>query len=214
MVWSEQWGAIGKTALDAENTRSPVRMSGTGKRTGGVPISRGHLYWILSNPSAALTGRRQDAGSVVRIPALRPLHLMVRETEFCGLRLAGDFSRRTSENGGNSVRRPRHASLTDRNCEGFCRPGNRVGLPVLYGGRSARRVNADSGSSRTQLIHPTPSGAANPPCRPRKALSPRFGLSISWAGKRNFVGRDWRAISGAECGRTAGIRFADRESPH
>jgi len=39
-----------KTALDAENLRSPVRMSGTGRRTGGVPISRGHLYWILSNP--------------------------------------------------------------------------------------------------------------------------------------------------------------------
>ncbi len=39
-----------KTALDAENIRSPVRISGTGKRTGGVPISRGHLYWILSNP--------------------------------------------------------------------------------------------------------------------------------------------------------------------
>src|SRR5271166_3786599 len=67
--------------------------------------------------------------------------------------------------------------------------------------------------SRTQLIHPTPSGAANPPCRPRKALSPRFGLSFSWAGKRNLAGRDWRAISGAECGRTAGIRFADRDTP-
>ena len=53
--------------------------------------------------------------------------------------------------------------------------------------------------------------AANPPCRHRKALSLCFGLSISWSGKRNFVGRDWRAISGAECGRTAGIRFADRE---
>ena len=63
-----------------------------------------------------------------------PLHLVVRETEFCGQRLAGDFSRRMRENGRNSVRRPRHASLTDRNCEGFCRPGNRVGLPVLYGG--------------------------------------------------------------------------------
>ena len=46
------------------------------------------------------------------------------------------------------------------------------------------------------------------------ALSPRFGLSISWSGKRNFVGRDWRAISAAECGRTAGIRFADRDTPH
>ena len=67
-------------------------------------------------------------------PPLRPLHLVVRETEFCGQRLAGDFSRRMRENGRNSVRRPRHASLTERNCEGFCRPGNRVGLPVLYGG--------------------------------------------------------------------------------
>ena len=55
-------------------------------------------------------------------PPLRPLHLVVRETEFCGQRLAGDFSRRMRENGRNSVRRPRHASLTDRNCEGFCRP--------------------------------------------------------------------------------------------
>ena len=45
-----------------------------------------------------------------------------------------------------------------------------------------------------------------------KALSPRFGLSISWSGKRNFVGRDWRAISAAECGRTAkfGSRAATR----
>ena len=49
-------------------------------------------------------------------PPLRPLHLVVRETEFCGQRLAGDFSRRMRENGRNSVRRPRHASLTDRNC--------------------------------------------------------------------------------------------------
>jgi site-specific DNA recombinase len=39
-----------KTALDAENVRSPVRTSRTGRRTGGAPISRGHLYWILSNP--------------------------------------------------------------------------------------------------------------------------------------------------------------------
>ena len=67
-------------------------------------------------------------------PPLRPLHLVVRETEFCGLRLAGEFRRRTRENGGNSARRPRHASLTDRNCEGFRRPGNRGGLPGLHGG--------------------------------------------------------------------------------
>ena len=42
----------------------------------------------------------------------------------------GRFRRRTRENGRNSVRRPRHAALSDRNCEGFCVPGNRVGLPT------------------------------------------------------------------------------------
>jgi len=65
---------------------------------------------------------------------LRPLHLVGRETEFCGQRLAGDFRRRMRENGRNSVRRPRIASLTDRNCEGFSPPGNRVGLIGLPGG--------------------------------------------------------------------------------
>jgi len=39
-----------KAALDAENVRSPSRMSRSGRTTGGVLISRGHLYWILSNP--------------------------------------------------------------------------------------------------------------------------------------------------------------------
>ena len=51
-----------KTALDAENIRSPIRMSGTGKRTGGVPISRGHLYWILSNP--IYVGRLRHKGQI------------------------------------------------------------------------------------------------------------------------------------------------------
>ena len=51
-----------KTALDSENIRSPVRMSGTGKRTGGVPISRGHLYWILSNP--IYVGRLRHKGQI------------------------------------------------------------------------------------------------------------------------------------------------------
>ena len=46
-------------------------------------------------------------------PPLRPLHLVGRETEFCGQRLAGDFRRRMRENGRNSVRRPRHR-LTNR----------------------------------------------------------------------------------------------------
>ena len=39
-----------KAALDTENVRSPSRMSKSGRTTGGVLISRGHLYWILSNP--------------------------------------------------------------------------------------------------------------------------------------------------------------------
>ncbi len=39
-----------KAALDRENVRLPVRTDGTGKRTGGGLISRGHLYKILSNP--------------------------------------------------------------------------------------------------------------------------------------------------------------------
>ena len=39
-----------KAALDTENVRSPSRMSRSGRTTGGVLISRGHLYWILSNP--------------------------------------------------------------------------------------------------------------------------------------------------------------------
>ena len=34
-----------------------------------------------------------------------------------------------------------YASLTRRNCEGFCLPGNRPGLPVLHGG--ARRNRTD-----------------------------------------------------------------------
>ena len=51
-----------KTALDAENVRSPVRMSRTGRRTGGAPISRGHLYWILSNP--IYVGRLRHKGQI------------------------------------------------------------------------------------------------------------------------------------------------------
>ncbi len=71
------------------------------------------------------------------LPPIPPL----RETEFCGLRLAGEFRGRTRENGRNSVRRPRPASLTDRNCEGFCPPGNRVGLQGLHGGGCRNRTD-------------------------------------------------------------------------
>jgi site-specific DNA recombinase len=39
-----------KIALDAEKVRLPGRIAGTGRAIGGGLISRGHIYWILSNP--------------------------------------------------------------------------------------------------------------------------------------------------------------------
>jgi site-specific DNA recombinase len=39
-----------KIVLDAENVRLPVRICGTGRAGGGGLMSRGHIYWILSNP--------------------------------------------------------------------------------------------------------------------------------------------------------------------
>ena len=51
-----------KEALDAEGVASPVRMTGTGNRTGGTSMSRGHLYWILSNP--IYVGRLRHKGRI------------------------------------------------------------------------------------------------------------------------------------------------------
>ena len=51
-----------RDALDAEGVASPIRTSRTGKRTGGASISRGHLYWILSNP--IYIGRLRHKGRV------------------------------------------------------------------------------------------------------------------------------------------------------
>ena len=39
-----------KAALDAEGIVSPARVAGSGRASGGRRLSRGHLYWILSNP--------------------------------------------------------------------------------------------------------------------------------------------------------------------
>ena len=38
-------------------------------------------------------------------------------------------------------------NLTDRNCEGFCRPGNRVGLPGLDGGGRSPAEPVSGGAS-------------------------------------------------------------------
>ena len=39
-----------KQHLDAEGFRLPVRIDGAGRSTGGSPLSRGHIYKILTNP--------------------------------------------------------------------------------------------------------------------------------------------------------------------
>jgi site-specific DNA recombinase len=51
-----------KAALDTENTRLPVRVVGTGRSRGGGLISRGHIYWILSNP--IYVGRLRHKGQL------------------------------------------------------------------------------------------------------------------------------------------------------
>ena len=68
-------------------------------------------------------------------------------------------------------------------------------------------ARADSGSSRTRLIHAVFDSLLTL-CWGARCFGPT--ASIVQPGKRNFAGRDWPAILGADHGRTAGIRFADR----
>ena len=79
------------------------------------------------------------------------------------------------ENGRNSVRRPRIASLTDRNCEGFCRPGNRVGLMGLHGGGCRDRTDGHRSLASLQ------NEAARRGFSARNGLSQRMSKSL--AGK-------------------------------
>ena len=63
---SAAWCAS-KTVLDAENLRSPVRMSKTGRRTGGGLMSRGHACYAIAGATAGLARRRQgSAGGLVK----------------------------------------------------------------------------------------------------------------------------------------------------
>src|SRR5271157_1002464 len=122
---------------DSDFTRLASRLREQGADVYGFGMQKTpESFWCRLTRSLADFAKLVEPFDIIEgaQPLLRPLHLVVREMEFCGQRLAGDFSRRTRENGRNSVRRPRHASLTDRNCEGFCRPGNRPGLSGLYGG--------------------------------------------------------------------------------
>ena len=98
-----------------------------GSRDGGSASAR-VLHQAPDRPSDALVramGRHRTVGAgsgSSRTPLIHPASFRaprillvvigrrsasasVRETEFCGLRLAGEFRRRTRENGGNSVRR-------------------------------------------------------------------------------------------------------------
>ena len=63
-----------KIVLDAENVRLPIRIVGTGKTTGGGLISRGHIYWILSNRSMSdgfATRGRSTTACTARSSTLR-----------------------------------------------------------------------------------------------------------------------------------------------
>src|SRR5271166_5927710 len=102
-------------------------------------------------------------------------NLVVRETEFCGLRLAGYFRRRMRENSRNSVRRPRCASLTRRNYGGFCLPGNRPGLSGLHGGGCRDRTDGHRSLASLQ------NEAARRGFSARNDLSQRMSKSL--AGK-------------------------------
>jgi site-specific DNA recombinase len=51
-----------KIALDTDGVRLPVRIAGTGRAIGGGLISRGHIYWILSNP--IYVGRLRHKGEI------------------------------------------------------------------------------------------------------------------------------------------------------
>ena len=131
---------------------------------------------IHCNPSSALNLAKAN-------PRLRPLHLVVRETEFCGLRLAGYFRRRMRENSRNSVRRPRPASLTDRNCEGFCPPGNRPGLSGLHGGGCRNRTDGHRSLASLQ------NEAARRGFSARNDLSQRMSKSLASKPKALTGGR-------------------------
>ena len=163
------------TLRDHSSSRSAARMRSAAPRF-CVKWSRAPLKRSLSREGAPL-------GQCGRNLRLRPLHLVVRETEFCGQRLAGDFSRRMRENGRNSVRRPRHASLTDRNCEGFCRPGNRVGLPVLYGGGCRNRTDGHRSLASLQ------NEAARRGFSARNDLSQRMSKSLAGKPKALTINR-------------------------
>ena len=102
-----------------------------------------HFHQRRDRPDVALGD--ELASSALNLakanPRLRPLHLVVREREFCGLRLAGYFRRRMRENSRNSVRRPRCASLTRRNYGGSLSTRKPPRFIGLHGGGCRDRTD-------------------------------------------------------------------------
>ena len=144
-----------------------------------------HFHQRRDRPDVALGD--ELASSALNLakanPRLRPLHLVVRETEFCGLRLAGYFRRRMRENSRNSVRRPRCASLTRRNYGGFCLPGNRPGLSGLHGGGCRNRTDGHRSLASLQ------NEAARRGFSARNDLSQRMSKSLAGKPKALTINR-------------------------
>src|SRR5271166_1377936 len=149
-----------------------------------------HFHQRRDRPDVALGD--ELASSALNLakanPRLRPLHLVVRETEFCGLRLAGYFRRRMRENSRNSVRRPRCASLTRRNYGGFCLPGNRPGLSGLHGGGCRDRTDGHRSLASLQ------NEAARRGFSARNDLSQRMSKSLAGKPKAPTMNRYWPVL--------------------
>ena len=79
--------------------------------------------WTIDRLTASHSGREDPAGE-----------LNARKVEGTGVSAPSTVPK-TRENGRNSVRRPRHASLTDGNCEGF----SRLRIPI-YSGHLFRQI--------------------------------------------------------------------------
>jgi hypothetical protein len=80
-----------------------------------------------SSPTGLRAVRFNPTGSSSKAHA-NALHLPARETEFCGLRLAGALRRSTGLNRRNPDRRPLFAATNHCNYCGFSPPGNHAAL--------------------------------------------------------------------------------------
>src|SRR5208337_3743264 len=134
-------------ALDSDDAVPCVRLARPGGSRDRAPSSARVLRQAPDRPADALVramARPGTAGAGSGWSRTRPIHpapfrapltlhviirnalglgfglsiSWVQESESCGQRLAGDCRRRTRENGRNSVRRPRHASLTGIRTDG------------------------------------------------------------------------------------------------